>query len=444
MPPPRESPVPGPVLIRGARVIDPRERRLETRDVLLEAGVVARIAADIAPPAGAEVLDAPGRILLPGWIDIQVNDIAWLARGISDPAETEARVREVAAYQAARGVTGIVLATLAAPIEEVIAYLRGVRRVLDAPASPPDHALIGALVEGTFMNPALSGAQNPRWVLPPDLLVLDRLVETGAVRLLNVAPETGPDALRVIESATRRGIIVGSGHAKPHARTLREAVKAGLRYVIHLGNGPTGSSLKAFEDGGMLEESLRNDDLIVSIILDGIHIDPRLARDWIARKEVRRVVAVSDAGFALGAPPGAFEVLGIRGERSACGKYLRVVPPAGAPVPNPRSSDFGALFGSAAAMQDIFANALNLFTSDMEGIYHRRHAPMGFEEALDAASALCSRNPAALLGLESRGDLATGHRADLVLVEIHGEPGAHEVAVLRTWVAGATVAERTP
>src|SRR5688572_18936811 len=144
MPIPSEAPGAGPVLIRGARVIDPRDRRLETRDVLLEGGLVSRIERGIAPPAGAEVLDAGGRILIPGWIDIQVNDIAWLARGIAEPAETEARIREVAAYQASRGVTGIVLATLAAPIEEVIAYLRGVRRVLDAPASPPDHALIGA------------------------------------------------------------------------------------------------------------------------------------------------------------------------------------------------------------------------------------------------------------------------------------------------------------
>ncbi len=239
---------------------------------------------------------------------------------------------------------------------------------------------------------------------------------------------------------------MGAGHAKPHAERLREAADAGLRYVIHLGNGPTGSSLKAFHDGGMLEESLRNDKLAVTIILDGVHVHPQLARDWIARKEASRVILVSDCAFAGDAPPAEFEAFGIRGALSEDRRYLKVVsPPAGsggghaapgAGDPAHLSSDFSPLFGSAVGMREVFETAVNVLTREMPGVYHRRHPALSLEEACLLASRMTSANPAALLGLADRGALREGLRADLVLADIQGSPGSYGVTVRGTFVAG--------
>ncbi len=423
-----------PALIRGARLLEDGGLPSRTADILLSDGRVEALGPALRLPEECEEIDASGLWLIPGWIDLQVNDIEWFARGPKPPAEHASRIREVAAYQAARGVTGLVLATLAAPLDEVVAYLEGMKMALAAPSLPAGAAFLGGLVEGTFMNPALCGAQNPAWVVKPDLWTLDRLLDTGAVKLINIAPEVSPDATDLIAHATRRGAVVGAGHAKPHAERLREAVRAGLRYVIHLGNGPTGSSLKAFHDGGMLEESLRNDDLIATIILDGHHIHPSLARDWIARKEISRAIAVSDAGFAMGVPRGDFEVFGIHGALSGDGRYLRVLPREGSPPQNELSSDFGALFGSAVGMREVFENALNLFTREVEGVYTRRHPALRLEKALAAASRLCSANPAALLGLADRGRVREGARSDVLLVEVAGKPGAYSVGVRAVWV----------
>jgi N-acetylglucosamine-6-phosphate deacetylase len=115
------------------------------------------------------------------------------------------------------------------------------------------------------------------------------------------------------------------------------------------------------------------------------------------------------------------------------------VPRSGAPAANPFSSDAAALFGSAADMQEVFAIALNLFARELEGVYHRSHAALPLAEAVVAAGALCSANPAALLGLGDRGEVAPGKRADLVLLEIAGDPGAHRVTVRRTWTGGGAV-----
>jgi N-acetylglucosamine-6-phosphate deacetylase len=286
----------------------------------------------------------------------------------------------------------------------------------------------------------------------PERALLDRFIDTGAVKLINIAPETSPEAVDLIAHAASRGVVVGAGHAKPHAERLREAADAGLRYVIHLGNGPTGSSLKAFHDGGMLEESLRNDKLTVTIILDGVHVHPQLVRDWIARKEASRVIAVSDCAFAGDAPPAEFQAFGTRGALSEDRRYLSVVSPPtgasgghaapGAQEPIQLSSDFSPLFGSAVGMREVFEMAINILTREMPGVYHRLHPALSLEEACLEASRMTSANPAALLGLRDRGALREGLRADLVLVDLQGSPGSYTVTVRGTFLAGPGLPRR--
>lgn len=431
----------GRLRIRGARAALPGGCSDGPFSVGIAAGRIAALGEE-ADRAGGEVVEADGLFLLPGFIDLQVNDIAWLARGLQDPEAHAARIREVAAYQADRGVTGFVLATLAAPLGEILAYLVGMDHVLGKPRAPADHAFLGGLVEGSFMNPAFHGAHNPDWIVPADRALLDRFVQTRALRLLNVAPECSEEAIEVIREATQRGIVVGCGHAKPHAERVRDAVEAGLRYVIHLGNGPTGSSLKRFHDGGLLEEALRNDRLMVTVIIDGQHVHPRLVRDWIARKEVHRIIGVSDAGFALGPPQGDFEVFGVRGRVAADRSYLYVVAAGSSSPEEPdnseksRSSDAVALFGSAVDQRDVFENTLNLLSRETEGVYHRRHEAWELERALSAAASICSENAARLLGIDDRGRIETGCRADLVLARITGGPGNYRVGIDRTFIGG--------
>jgi N-acetylglucosamine-6-phosphate deacetylase len=87
--------------------------------------------------------------------------------------------------------------------------------------------------------------------------------------------------------------IVAVGHCQPTGAQLRAAIKAGVEYVIHLGNGHTGSSWKKFHKGGMLEECLRNDNIHVTLIADGFHLSKHYVRDWVSRKELHRVIVRS-------------------------------------------------------------------------------------------------------------------------------------------------------
>jgi dihydroorotase len=61
-------------LLKGGRVVDPATGRDGMFDVLIVDGRIARVAAGIAPPAGAEVTTIPdGFIVCPGFIDMHVH-----------------------------------------------------------------------------------------------------------------------------------------------------------------------------------------------------------------------------------------------------------------------------------------------------------------------------------------------------------------------------------
>jgi N-acetylglucosamine-6-phosphate deacetylase len=425
----------GSILVRNGRVLSAGGGWLEEAAVAIEDGRITGVGPGAASAPGNPVVDAEGLWVVPGWIDLQVNDIGWLSGGLKEPRAHAGRIRDVLAYQASTGVTGVILATLAAPLDEVLAYLEGMKEILDG-GGELDGVLLGGLVEGTFMNPEFHGAHNPDWVLPPDPGVLDQLLSTGAVTMINIAPETTPEAVGLIAEAASRGVVVGCGHARPHAECLREAIAAGLSYVIHLGNGPTGSSLKVFNDGGLLEESLRNDELMVTLIVDGYHLHPELVRDWVSRKELSRSIGISDAGFGTGAPTEPFELCGMQGEPAEGGAYLRVVRSREEIEAAARTSDAGALFGAAIGMREVFENLLNLFSVEMRGVNIRTHLALSMEDSIAAAAAMCSSNPARLLGVEDRGALVERARGDIALLEINGEPGSFEVRVRETISAG--------
>ena len=62
-----------PLLIRGGRVVDPRQGLDATRDILVVDGVVAEVGEGIDVPEGAREIDAAGLVVTPGLIDVHVH-----------------------------------------------------------------------------------------------------------------------------------------------------------------------------------------------------------------------------------------------------------------------------------------------------------------------------------------------------------------------------------
>jgi N-acetylglucosamine-6-phosphate deacetylase len=239
-----------------------------------------------------------------GLFDLQVNG----AGGFEVTGGPDALDR-IDAIQLSHGVTRY-LPTLISPDDETAeAVLPGLGRRADDPDSP----VVGVHVEGPFLSPEYAGMHPTGRLRAPADGVPDWFF-APAVRLVTLAPEL-PGAIELIGSLTDRGIMVSLGHSAADAATARAAFDAGATLVTHLFNAmrPLGH-----RDPGLAGAALEDDRIGVTVIADGIHLDPavlKLIRDAAGS----RVILVTDATAAAGVPAGRYETAGVEIEADPAG-----------------------------------------------------------------------------------------------------------------------------
>jgi N-acetylglucosamine-6-phosphate deacetylase len=389
-----------------------------------------------------QVVDITGKYVVPGFVDIHFHgyNLFEFSAGLYD-VEAETFDDSPSAYDRGFemlsrtlikfGVTGFYVGTWASPIENLRHCYTQLHRYLSSASKQPGAKILGGLLEGSFLNPQMAGAQNPDYVLQFCADSFDRIEDKGTIKLANVAPDFGRPSYELTEYLTGKGIVVGAGHSNATCEQIMEAVKAGLKYFIHLTNGPTGGSYKPFNGGGAIEAVLKSDELYAEQILDGYHVNPAYIRDILKRKGADRIIGITDCLFAAGSQIKQFTSGGIHGIVSEDGNYFQVVD-----KPN-------TLFSSNLTMDRGFGNLLNWLTMDMQGIWNRLHNALEFEQALVLVAKILSTNPCVLTGLDRKGygSIADGAKADLCVLDISGSSGDFKVTVESTIVDGEIVYE---
>jgi N-acetylglucosamine-6-phosphate deacetylase len=254
----------------------------------------------------------------------------------------------------------------------------------------PGPRILGVHLEGPFLAPSRLGAHPPARRRDPDIDLLARLLAAGPVRLVTLAPEL-PGAESLIATLLERGVAVSCGHTDATAAQAHAAFDHGARAVTHLFN-----AMRPFHhrEPGVAGASLVRDDVIVQLIVDGVHLAPDTVR-LVWRAAAGRVALVTDAmaGAALG--DGRYD-LGDVGVEIRDGVA--------------RGPD-GQLAGSVLTMLEAVRNL------------HTLGVPL--PEALDAATAV----PARVLGDPALGRLEPGAPADVVLL-------SDELAIERVLIGG--------
>ena len=212
---------------------------------------------------GATPLDLPPGMVMPGWIDLQVNG-GFGVDLTSEPAD----VWDLAARLPATGVTAFT-PTLVSATPEVVA------RAIEVTAAGPPAGWVGATVlgwhlEGPFLAPTRRGTPPAQALRPVDLDVLDGWAATGQVALVTLAPEL-PDGLEAVRLLSRAGVAVAVGHTDADHATTVEALSAGVRMATHLFNAMPPLHHRAPGPGGAL---LADRGVRLGVIADGLHLAP--------------------------------------------------------------------------------------------------------------------------------------------------------------------------
>ncbi|MEO8287877.1 MAG: N-acetylglucosamine-6-phosphate deacetylase [Chloroflexota bacterium] len=373
------------------RAIVREGRTIEGEIVLVEGDRIVAVGpdAEIEKPEGCKEIIADDMLLVPGFIDLQING------GFgSDFTAAPDSVWEVAAQLPRYGVTAFLPTIITSPAET----MEAAREVMQIgpPADFRGAIPLGLHLEGPFLSPEKRGAHNPAYLrLPTPEAVAGWSPETG-VLLVTLAPEL-PGALATIGALVERGVVVSAGHSMATADEAEAGFAGGISYGTHLFNAMPPLDHRA---PGLAGALLASNDVTVGLIADGIHLHPDVvALSWKA-KGAARFSLVTDAMAALGMPPGQYRL----------GDWDVTVDGAAARLPD------GRLAGSLLSLDQAVLNLVG-FTGCEPA------------EALLTVTAV----PAALLGIEEqRGHIAPGLQADLVLL-------TPELEVVTTIVGGQIV-----
>lgn len=350
----------------------------------------ARIA-DVLPASDPRVRNAPqhdlgGAMLLPGFIDVQVNGGGGV---LFNDAPTVETIRQIGVGHRRYGTTGFLPTLISDDADVMHAALAAVDQAI-AEGVP---GVLGIHLEGPYLATARKGVHDPKFFRAPDAEELALLCATHqGVRLITLAPEQLPAAS--IGTLTANGVIVCAGHTAADYATTRAALAAGVRGFTHLFNAmtPFGS-----REPGVVGAALDDAQSWCGIIVDGHHVHPASLRVAIAAKARGKMVLVTDAMPPVGADNPEYMLNG----------ETIIVKDGVCQTAN------GVLAGSALDMAGAVRNAVELLNLP-----------------LDEAVRMASTYPADFLGLgASHGRIAAGYQADLVALD-------DDYRVQQSWIGG--------
>lgn len=328
--------------------------------------------------AATNVVRLEDGYLLPGFIDIHVHG----GNG-EDFMDSNAKVLDtITSFHASQGTTAMLATTMTAPKEQIDRVLGEVHAYM---AQPMPHAqLEGVHLEGPFISPNWPGAQNPDYIVPPNLAWVEEWEQRypGLVRQLTLAPER-EGALELIAWLCAHGITAALGHTNATYEEVEQAAAAGLNHAVHAFNAMTPlHHRKPGAAGAMLTDSR----IKTEVIADGIHVHPAAISLLAKVKQEHNLILITDAMSATGLEDGHYTL----GD-------LPVIVQNGVA----RLMDGVTLAGSTLTMIEGFR-----FLVQHVGL------------SISQASQMASLNPAQSLNIHARtGSLEAGKQADILLLD---------------------------
>ncbi len=273
----------------------------EKRDLSFANGVITAVGLPGTLPEETEILDATGKYVLPGYVDIHVHGAA----GTDFSDGTEADIRNMAAYEATQGVTSFCGTTMTFS-EEILSGIMDAANNVMANPGEKECTLRGINMEGPFISMAKKGAQNGKYIMAPNFEMFDRLQKRSGnrIRLVDIAPEE-EGSMDFIKKASK-SCTVSIAHTTAGYDIAAAAYKAGASHATHLFN-----AMPAYQhrDPGVVGAA-GDYAAHVEIISDGIHLHPSVVRNTFRMFGADRVCLISDSMRAAGMPNGEYSLGG--------------------------------------------------------------------------------------------------------------------------------------
>ena len=316
-------------------------------------------------PAPDQIVDGT---VIPGFVDIHCHG----GGGKYFSALTPCEIHSVVETHRGHGTTSLFASLVTEPIDVLTTQIERLKPFVES------GQIAGIHLEGPYLSHARCGAHDPALLVHPELSEIKELlaVADGALSMITIAPEL-PGAIAAITHLTAAGITVALGHTDGDFGNAAAGTNAGATVITHFMNAMD----KGLNESSFASFVIADERLTVELILDGHHVPYKTAKEIYATIG-NRLIFVTDAMAAAGATDGNYTI----------GKMPVIVKDSVA-----RLESNGALAGSTLTMDAVFLNAIT-------------QLDLSVAEAVAATSTRAAKT----MGLNDRGEIAVGKRADLL------------------------------
>jgi len=387
--------------IGNGRVITP-ERIIPNGWILIKDGIIAEIADyDLELPE-AVMIDARGKFISPGFIDIHVH-----GGGGHDFMDNSLEAfLEIAKLHARFGTTAMYPTTLTGSTEDILKTLEIYELAL--PLNDSGAQFMGIHLEGPYFAMNQRGAQDPRFIRDPEPEEYELIASKSKyIKRWSAAPEL-KGAIPFARFLHSRGILASLAHTDAVYEEVIEAYENGYTLATHMYSAMSGVTRRnAYRYAGVIESAFLIDGMDVEVIADGVHLPAPLLKLIFKIKGPDRIALITDAMRAAGMPSGESVIGNLH-------TGLKVIVEDGVSKMPDRSS----FAGSVATADRLVRTMMNM-------------AGVSLMEAIQ----MMTLTPARIMNIADRkGSLEIGKDADIVIFD-------ENISVDTTMVNGKVIYE---
>ncbi|MEM6451729.1 MAG: N-acetylglucosamine-6-phosphate deacetylase [Cyanobacteria bacterium P01_D01_bin.105] len=266
---------------------------------------------DASQSGAAKLIDVAGDWITLGAVDLQING----ALGLAFPdlrTQSFERLEQICEFLWQQGIDSFCPTLVTTSVQNFQGALSAIQQFQQQQKNTPHTAkIIGAHLEGPFLNPAKRGAHPQQFLQQLSLENVKTLVGdfSDTISIMTLAPECATDDNDIIAWLIHQGITVSLGHSLATAAQASCAFDQGATMVTHAFNAMPGLHHRK---PGMLGAGLTDSRVSSGVIADGQHICPSMLELLLRSERGRRhravsgLFLVSDALSPLGLPDGTY------------------------------------------------------------------------------------------------------------------------------------------
>ena len=275
------------------------DRIIPQGTVLIKDGIIQAIEEGDITISDADEIDAKGKYISPGFIDIHVHG----GGGHDFMDGTPEAFLQIAEIHARHGTTAMLPTTLTSEKKDLLCTLTAydVANKLNKKGA----TFIGMHMEGPYFAINQRGAQDPKYIRDPDPDEYKEILENyPSIKRWSAAPEL-KGAIAFGKYITSKGVLAAIAHTDAIYEEVLEAFQNGYSLATHFYSAMSGVTRRnAYRFAGVIESAYLLNEMDVEIIADGKHLPAALLQLIYKIKGPQHTALITDAMRAAGMPEG--------------------------------------------------------------------------------------------------------------------------------------------